>query len=197
MEKSICFVVTQGELGGAQRYVFDLAASLAGSYRVLVVVGAEKSELQQKLQEANVEVKMANNLVRKIHPIKDLRAIFELRKVFREIKPDIVHLNSSKAGVMGSISARLAGIKNVIFTAHGFAFLEPHSWIIRQIYFWAEKIASLFRRKIICVSEFDRQEAIKWGLCQPEKLVTIHNGIEPFNVIATPSLARGKQSLHF
>ncbi|OGZ53268.1 MAG: hypothetical protein A3B25_00135 [Candidatus Ryanbacteria bacterium RIFCSPLOWO2_01_FULL_48_26] len=181
MNTKLLFVITQGELGGAQRYVFDLAANLKGAYEITVVIGTDAQPLKGKLQNAGIDVLVANNLVRDIRPLNDLLAILELKKISLNLKPDIIHLNSSKAGVIGSIAARLAGIKNVIFTAHGFAFLEPHNWFVKKIYFWAEKMASYFRKKIITVSEFDRQAAIQTSLCPAQKLITIHNGIGNIN----------------
>ncbi|TSA45461.1 glycosyltransferase family 1 protein [bacterium] len=175
----ICFVITQGEMGGAQRYVFDLATGLAAQgEEILVLVGAEKTELKSRLKRAGIPCGLVKNLVRSINPIRDIAAVFELTSKLREYHPDIVHLSSSKAGVIGSVAARLAKIPNVVFTAHGFAFLEPNSRFVNRLYFWAEKIASNYRKAIITVSEFDRQAAIAARLCPPEKLITIHNGVD-------------------
>ena len=173
----ILFVITQGEWGGAQRYVFDLATNLGSE--TAVVIGEKHSELGTRLAKSGIKTFAAGHLRRDINPLHDLLAIFELKRIFQNIRPDIVHLNSSKAGVLGSIAAHLAGVPKVIFTAHGFAFLEPQPWIMKQIYYFAEWFACLFRDKIICVSEYDRQAAIKAKLCPAEKLVTIHNGISP------------------
>ncbi|OGE83044.1 MAG: hypothetical protein A2846_01690 [Candidatus Doudnabacteria bacterium RIFCSPHIGHO2_01_FULL_49_9] len=185
----ILLVITQGELGGAQRYVLDLATHLnspqsplklrggeKGSYEILVAMGAEQPRLGQLLVKKGIKVEYLKYLVRNINPLHDLLAIWQLKKLIKAFQPDIIHLNSSKAGVLGSIAGGLAGNRNVIFTAHGFAFLEPH--LFKFIYFWAERFATRFRRKIITVSEFDRQTAIKNRLCSPEKLITIHNGID-------------------
>lgn len=175
----ILFIITQGEMGGAQRYVLDLTKNLDKSaYQILVVMGEEKTELRNRLREFNIPVKLAKHLKRNIHPLHDLLAIWELKKMIKEFRPDIVHLNSSKAGILGSLAARLAGVKNVIFTAHGFAFLEPHGWLVRQSYFWAEKLATYCRKMIITVSDFDRETAIKSKIGRAEKFQTIHNGID-------------------
>jgi len=184
----ILFVITQGELGGAQRYVLDLAANLdRNRYEIVVAIGSGQDTLSKDLGNRGYQVMKVKNLIRDIHPLKDLAAILELKSIIKKMNPDIVHLNSSKAGALGSFAARLAGCRNVIFTAHGFAFLEPNRWLTRQIYFWTEKFASNFRRKIITVSEYDRQAAIKWKLCPPEKLITIHNGISISNSESKPT----------
>lgn len=175
----ILYVITQGEMGGAQRYVFDLANFLdKDRYEILVAAGPEKKDLPDRLAGINVATAVIPSLVRNISPISDIRAIFELKRLYQTCQPDIIHLNSSKAGVLGSLAARLAGMTKVIFTAHGFAFLEPRSILTRGIYYWAERLASKFRGKIITVSDYDRQQAIKANIAPTEKLVTIHNGIE-------------------
>src|SRR3989344_8443285 len=165
----ILFVITQGEFGGAQRYVFDLATALNKSeYEITVLIGQDPDKLKQKLEKANIKVEALRHLKR-FNPLQNFFAIFELKKKFESLKPDIVHLNSSMAGFVGSLAAHLAGIQNVIFTAHGFAFLEPNSWIVKKIYFLAEKFATRFRKKIITVSDRDKTSAIAYKLSNPEK----------------------------
>jgi len=187
----IIYIVTQGEMGGAQRYAFDLATSLEPEkYDVCVFMGAEKQDLKSALEQKGIRAAIIKNLVRNIDPLRDLAAIFEIKKIIGREKPDIIHLNSGKAGFLGSIAAGLAGNKNVIFTAHGFSFLEPISWPLKLIYLWAEKMARPFRKKIICVSEYDRQAAIKYNLANQEQVVTIHNGIK-----LTPELPLRSSSL--
>lgn len=173
----ILYIITQGELGGAQRYVADLTTHLdKNRYDIVAAVGNGQDALSKNLENLGYKVLTVKNLTRNIHPLKDIAAILEIKKIIKKINPDIIHLNSSKAGVLGSFAAKLEGNKNVVFTAHGFAFLEPHAF--KFIYFWAEKLASFLRKVIITVSEYDREQAIKYKLCPPEKLVTIHNGIE-------------------
>ncbi len=174
----ILYIITQGEMGGAQRYVFDLATNLDKTrYEILAAVGTENPDLNNSLLKKGIKTAGLHHLKRSISPGHDLLAIFEIKKLIKKYQPDIVHLNSSKAGVLGSIAAYLAGNRNVVFTAHGFAFLEPNNFLVKQIYFWAEKFASLFRKKIITVSDFDRTSAIADKLSGPEKLITVHNGI--------------------
>lgn len=180
MKTSILFIVTQGEMGGAQKYVFDLAAHLdKNRFEVEVFQGAEKQDLKNRLQKSGIQTGIIKHLRRNINPLRDIAAVFEIATLIKSRAPDIVHLNSSKAGFLGSIAARLAGFENVVFTAHGFAFLEPNSWLVKKIYFWAEKIASSFRKKIISVSETDRQAALRYRIANPKQIVTIHNGISP------------------
>lgn len=174
----IVYVVTQGEMGGAQRYVFELAQYMKElGYEVVVLVGAEKLELKKNLDMVGIETKPLKHLVRGINPLEDVLAIFELQKVFRQLRPALVHLNSGKAGFLGSLAAGLAGIRAVIFTAHGFSFLEPKTWPVKLFLLLAEKLARPFRKKIITVSDADRKAAIFHKLGGVENIITIHNGL--------------------
>lgn len=174
----IIYFITQGEMGGAQKYVFDLATHLpANEFDIAVFMGPEKQDLKIALHKKGIRTGIVKNLVRNINPARDIAAIFEIRKIIRAERPDIVHLNSTKAGFLGSLAARLAGFGNVIFTAHGFSFLEPASGFLKFFYLWAEKIARPFRKIIITVSEADRKAAIKYKLGRPENIIAIHNGI--------------------
>ncbi len=61
-------------------------------------------------------------LVRPVHPIKDWHALRKLEAVFREQKPDIVHTHSGKAGILGRLAAKRAGVPLIIHTIHGPSF---------------------------------------------------------------------------
>src|SRR3989344_2985002 len=124
----ILYIITQGEMGGAQRYVYDLATGLdPKQYKVTVAVGNERGDLEKKLSAAGISTRVLRHLKRAINPWHDLLVLWEIRRLIQAVKPDIVHLNSTKAGFVGSIAAAMAGARNVVFTAHGFAFLEPGS----------------------------------------------------------------------
>src|SRR3989344_5486489 len=122
MEKiKLLFIVTQGEMGGAQRYVFDLATNLNSTppqppptrgedrrgYEILVAMGGEKLDLKMKLEQAGIKTVVLKHLVRNIHPIHDILAVFEIKRLIVNYQPGIVHLNSGKAGGIGSVAAAL------------------------------------------------------------------------------------------
>lgn len=166
-------------MGGAQRYVFDLATNLdKNQHEILVAIGSEKTELRNELEKKNINVMIVKNLVRNIHPLKDFLAVLELKKLILKFQPDILHLNSSKAGFLGSIAGRLAAHENIIFTAHGFAFLEPKNILVKKIYLFAERIADKFRKLTITVSDSDRESALRYHIGEQKKFKTIHNGID-------------------
>jgi len=173
----ILYLVTKSEIGGAQRYIFDLATNLPPAEFQFMVAAGGDGELFSSLKAKNIMVFKLINLVREINPAKDIKAYFEIKKLIRQIKPDILHLNSSKAGIIGAIAGKHAGVKKIIYTVHGFVFNEPMPRWKKTFYRLAEKFSSRYKDKLICVSEFDRQKGIKNKIAPVRKMTTINNGI--------------------
>ncbi|MFA5359802.1 MAG: glycosyltransferase family 4 protein [Patescibacteria group bacterium] len=191
--KKILYFITQSEFGGAQRYVFDLANNLKSDFKVAIAMGEQEKDLKlaKILTENNIEYFIIPNLKRSISPINDLSALFEIIKLIKNYQPDIIHLNSSKISILGSIASLFTKTKTV-YTVHGWVFNEPLPAWLKYFYLYAEKLTARFKNKIICVSEFDKQAALKYKIApenkspQPihrcgDKLITIHNGLASIN----------------
>jgi len=142
----ILYLITQSEFGGAQRYIFDLANNLKNDYEI-IVAGGGQDELFEKLKKINVKNFKLKNLIREINLIKDIFAYWEIKKLIQKIKPDILHLNSSKISVLGAFAGRKAGVKKIIYTVHGFVFNEPMSKWKKLIYLW--KLRMLKKLKLL------------------------------------------------
>ncbi|MDT3924741.1 glycosyltransferase, partial [Staphylococcus saprophyticus] len=67
------------------------------------------------------------NIDRNINPISNLKSILKMVKLFKQIKPDIVHVHTPIAAILGRIAAKIAGVPTIIYTAHGFYFHEGMS----------------------------------------------------------------------
>ena len=180
--QKILFVITKDDIGGAQKYVRELAECLdSQKFQASVLTGGSKG---------------ARFLSNSIRPhflfVNDILALLELFLVFRREKPDIVHLNSSKAGVIGSIAAKLARVPRVIFTAHGWVFNPDNnlSWLRKRFYILLHKIAAHFQDSIISVSDYDFQLAVRHRIASRKKLATIYNGIAPVNFIGKAEARR-------
>ena len=107
----------------------------------------------------------------------DLRATKNVRKLIKQYCPDIVYAHSSKAGAI----ARMAdiGIKNYcIYNPHGWAFNMKCSNKKKMVYTFIERIASHFCDKIICISDAEKQSALKMKICKENKLQVIFNGVD-------------------
>ena len=194
-KKTILYLITQSELGGAQRYCFDLAKSLKDEFNIIVAFGEQgnKGSLAKKLEEKKITYYTIPNLTRSISPIQDFLALIEIIKLIKKINPDIIHLNSSKISILGSLAGIFSKAK-IIYTAHGWVFNEPLSFPKKTFYKYAEKFTSIFNDKIICVSDFDHQTALKNKISPSKKLITVHNGIEPIEFLSRQE-AREKLNL--
>ena len=129
------------------------------------------------------------------HPINPFDAIpfGQLLMLCLKERFDLVVTHTSKGGFLGRIAARLAGVPNIVFHAHGYSFNEGYSAPARRIYLSLETLAARAGHLAISVSEEHRQVAIERGVESPETICTIHNGIDlkPFET-ASRSQARRK-----
>lgn len=189
----ILYLVTQTDPGGAQKYIHDLALNLnKNKFEIEVGVGEGKEEKWMlNLKNNNIKIHRLKHVVRNLKPIHDFLSGFEIYFLLKKIKPDIIHLNSSKIGATGAVvgwiykifnnKSRALGIK-IIYTVHGLVLNEPlPRW--QKIYYWiSEKISGWCENKIICVSEFDKQSCVKYKIVKQKKLTVIHNGINLNNL---------------
>ncbi|KYC40123.1 glycosyl transferase family 1 [Scytonema hofmannii PCC 7110] len=115
---------------------------------------------------------------RRISPISNLKSIYQLMKLMRQHQYDLVHVHTPIAAVLGRVAAKLAGIKRIVYTSHGFPFhdLSPPSQYL--FYFTVEKICANFTDLILSQNYEDTATAQKFGLCQPEKICYLGNGID-------------------
>ncbi|AEJ61874.1 glycosyl transferase group 1 [Spirochaeta thermophila DSM 6578] len=186
----IVYVLTRSDTrGGVQVHVRDLCKALmALGHRCTVLVGGRGIFLDE-LAECGIPYVVIPSLKRSISPFKDLEAFLRIRKVLKDLRPDLVSTHTSKAGVLGRLAARSLDIP-VVFTAHGWAFTEGVPPASRWIYRVVERIVAPCARKIITVSEFDREIALKGKVGNPSQLVAIHNGMPdiPVELHARPEV---------
>lgn len=183
MRKKILFVITKSNWGGAQRYVYDLATHLPkDQFDVAVAFGgtgeanASSGLLAERLKAAAVRTIFLTTFARDIYLFREFKAFFELLSVIKKEKPDVLHLNSSKAGGLGTLAGRLAGVRRIIFTAHGFAHNEMRPFL-QRIFIWiASWFTILFARRVIVLSHYELKRAPV--LFSRRKIVVIHNGID-------------------
>ena len=184
----ILYVITKSNFGGAQKYVYELAVEMKNQgYEVEVACGG-KGELMDRLKLASINTREVQGLERDISILKEIKAIFSLTKIIHEVKPDIIHLNSAKAGLLGSIIARFLRVPRIIFTAHGWPFLEPRSKVWRSLAWLGSYLTSLSSHHIINVSKFDLQHSKMPGI--ESKSSVIHTAIAEFPLLSREEARR-------
>lgn len=162
-------VITRSILGGAQSVVINLANQLSEQkHEVIVVAGLEDGKMWNLLNP-QVEKVICKNLQRAVSPLIDLKAIISLRKIYNQYKPDVIHLHSSKAGLLG----RVAFPKNkIVYTVHGFDSIR----LSYKVFLPLEKIMQNWCAAVVGVSKYDVR---MMASCDIFKNVTyVYNGIE-------------------
>lgn len=125
------------------------------------------------LQEGCIHLPV--DLEREIAPLKDLKALYQVIKHLRKVKPDVVNFGTPKVSLLGMIAAKLLGVKNRIYTCRGFRF-EHETGMKKTILVGMEKITARFAHKIICISNSVRDLGITNGIFSAEKSLVIHKG---------------------
>lgn len=171
----ILYLITLGEVGGAQKHVFDLCAHCPDGFEIYVAMG-RKGWLWDVLQDMGVSLFEIPFLERSINSLNDIKALRQITTIIDHLEPDLLCAHSSKAGILGRLAAYMRGVP-AVFTAHGWAFTEGVPTIKRNIYTLLERKAAQWCDKIICVSEYDRQLGLRERIAGDNKLVTIYNGI--------------------
>lgn len=189
----VLFVITKSNFGGAQHYVYDLARELPREEFEAVVACGGTGTLVEKLALARVRTILLPSLARDISLLRDVMSFFALWRLFLVERPDVVHLNSAKASGIGALAARLAGVPNIIFTAHGWAFNEDRSLFSRMLIKFLSWLTVVFSHKTIAVSEAVHDDTKNWPFIK-NKIVTIHNGIESVTFLSREA-ARAKLQL--
>src|SRR3989338_4085247 len=187
--EKILYVITKGNWGGAQRYVFDLATNLPPGEFEAVVACNGAGILAEKLRVSGIRTVFLPSLQREISFGKEIKALYELVRLLAREHPDIVHLNSSKAAGLGALAAffshsllrsRVKSQKlKVIFTVHGWPFNEPRQFFARIAIFLLSWLTALLSDSVIVICSTDFRTAQRLWFVK-KKIRLIHNGITPF-----------------
>ncbi len=115
---------------------------------------------------------------RAVTPFTDLKALWQLYRLIRRERFTIVHTHNPKPGLLGQLAAKMAGTPIVVHTLHGFYFHDHVPPALRQFYITLEKIAARCSDVILSQNQEDIQTAIREGICRPEKIKYLGNGID-------------------
>ncbi len=189
----ILYLITKSNWGGAQRYVYDLATSFSSKGLECVVAYGGDGELEGKLALMGIKTISLKSLVRDVSFSKELAVMRETYELIRNEKPDILHLNSSKAAGIGSIIGRFCGVPHIVVTMHGAPFREDREFFIKKLIYFFTWVTCLFAHKIITVSKQDEADIGRMFFVR-KKLVTIYNGVTVDGLIPKRELAHGREA---
>ena len=186
MDKTtVVHIITKLELGGAQQNTLFTVAHLDRDvYKPVLISGTEGILVEEAKQLTDVNVHFLSDLVREIKPLKDLRALIKIRRILKKIQTEvkrskvIVHTHSSKAGILGRWGARLAGIRLIVHSVHGFSFNDYQPSLVRAFYILLERITAPITTVFVTVSGADREEGIRRGIFKKNDVTLIRSGID-------------------
>lgn len=180
----LVYVVTLAEVGGAQSYVRDLLPAALERFDVTVAAYGD-GPLRDAVGELGIPFVPLRHVRRPLSARQDPLGLLELTRLFGRLRPDIVHLNSSKAGVLGRAAAAMARVPACVFTAHGWAF-KATSGTSARCYLWADRAVRPLTTIVICVSETERRAGIAARVCTSAKSIVIANAVDVGATVVRP-----------
>lgn len=174
--------------GGVQRHVVSVLERLdKGRFEIYGIcppvdlvkgVSADKESFAQAMKRAGAQVYPVR-MTRGIRPISDLAAFIRIYAYIKKNGFDVVHAHSSKAGFLGRIAARIAGVPVVVYTPNSFAFDRPRSMVLQKIFYAAlERFAGLFCDRVIAVCEGEKELAVKMCVLPAKKIIVVSNAVD-------------------
>ena len=184
----IVHIITRLILGGAQENTLITCKLLAQrGHDVTLITGpaiGPEGELFNQTKGQDYEVIVLDRLRRAINPLNDIVSYFQIKKLLRQLQPDIVHTHSAKAGILGRFAGyRLKGnwaenLPVVLHTIHGLAFHPYQSQWLNRFYIAIEKSAAKRTDFFISVADAMTAQATAVGIGKPEQYVTAYSAIE-------------------
>ena len=177
-KQKILYIVTKSDLGGIQRYLLEIAKELPENIIPYYIMGSE-GYLSEKLRKLKIKdeqiffVPMTNNI---FDILQHIKSNIKTLSIIRKLKPDKIHCNATTGSIVGAVCGFLTGVPT-IYTVHGWPFTDGISKNKQKFYKILEFLICAVFKKIICVSEYDRQIGIKTLPMYKDKMIAIHNGI--------------------
>jgi glycosyltransferase involved in cell wall biosynthesis len=185
----IVHIITRLILGGAQENTLITCHQLAQrGHDVTLVTGpalGPEGELFNQAQNAGYKVIVLDKLRRQINPLYDIPAYKAIKRALGEIKPDVVHTHSAKAGILGRFAAHgLKGtygpshIPAIVHGVHGLAFHKYQSSILNKFYIAIERAAAKRTDFFVCVADAMTRQSLDAGIGEPGQYVTAYSAID-------------------
>lgn len=178
----IVHVITRLILGGAQENTLLTCREQARlGHDVTLLAGppeGPEGSLVDAARAMPIRFVLVPPLVRAVDPWHDLEAYLDLAKHFRDIHPDVVHTHSSKAGILGRLAARRAGVPCIIHTIHGLPFDEYQGRAANGLYRALERRAARWSHRLIAVSADMADRALAAGLAPRGDIAVVYSALD-------------------
>ena len=178
----IVHIITRLILGGAQENTLITCRLLAErGHDVTLITGpaiGPEGELFNQTKDAPYKTIVVDEMIRAINPVKDFIAYRKIKKILEEIRPDIVHTHSAKAGILGRYAGHSIRNTSIVHTIHGLAFHPYQSSLLNKFYIAIEKMAAKRTDCFITVADAMTAQAKAAGIGKDTKFVTAYSAID-------------------
>ncbi|MDV3427634.1 MAG: glycosyltransferase [Bacillota bacterium] len=181
-DKKILYGITLSQTGGAQSVLYQLIKNLKEDNYEISLVTSPNGDLIDIINDLNksrvnkINLITIKNLKREISPLNDFITLIRLIKIIKKGCYEIVHLHSSKMGVLGSIAAKICRVPKIIFTVHGFGITKQDSYIKRKLIGFITRLSNSLCSKVVCVSNKTRLDGMENKWIQKDNSTVIYNG---------------------
>jgi glycosyltransferase involved in cell wall biosynthesis len=175
-------IIARLNIGGPAIHVVLLSAGLDPERYETVLVKGLESETEGNMlvfaRERGVEPVVIDRLGRDLNLLSDLATLWQLYRLLRRERPDIVHTHTAKAGTLGRVAARLAGVPIVVHTFHGHVLSGYFGPLKTWFFTTVERLLARWSDAIVSVSETCRRDLLALGIGDEGKMLTIPLGLE-------------------
>lgn len=181
--------IVEAMLGGIRRHLEDIVGGLdLKQFEIFIIYSENRVDESFRQNVCNLSQRATlikcNEMEREISIKKDYIAYQVIKRYIKQIKPDIVHCHSSKAGLVGRLAAKRCGVSKIVYTPHAYAFQNPYIKKMKNVYILVERFLSRHATTItINVSEGENQKALENKLDRKEKFICIYNGISDEKIL--------------
>jgi glycosyltransferase involved in cell wall biosynthesis len=183
-------IIARLNVGGPAIHVTLLTEKLgAPDYESTLVcgtIGDDEGDMRYYAETHGVTPVILPELGRSLHPIRDLRTIWKVYRLFRQYKPDIVHTHTAKAGFVGRVAAWLAGVPVIVHTFHGHVFQGYFSPTMTRVFLVLERITARMSSTVITLTEgLKRELANEYHITDREHITVLPLGLDlaPFAAV--------------
>lgn len=169
--------ITRLVKGGAEDHLIATVTEMDGFDFTIGHGAAYNSEVVERLENEGVETKKFP-LVRHYNPITAVPAVFSVANYIRQHDFDIVHTNSTEAGIIGRFAAKLAGAPTIVHTVHGIPFSQDRNVLLNRFVLACERAAARHTDRIITNADIMAEEYLDRGIGMPDQYKTIYSGVE-------------------
>jgi glycosyltransferase involved in cell wall biosynthesis len=176
-------IIARLNVGGPAIHVALLTEKLGQPYYestlVCGTIDPGEGDMQYYAEQHGVKPIVIPELGRSLNPVRDIITLWKVYQLIRELKPDVVHTHTAKAGFVGRVAARLAGVPVIVHTFHGHFFHGYFSWPTTRFFIFLERIAARMSDTVITLTEGLRRElADEYRIARKSRITVLPLGLD-------------------